>query len=110
MQVSGVVWRLSPPRVLDTQTGYTKTCKLSAELVAVMGQPRMASHEVVKRVWKLIKEQDLHDPRNHQFDICNDVTRFLQSDSDDELCPFGQVDEINVWKYLQVSGGSVLFE
>jgi len=53
-------------------TGYTKECKLSPELAAVMGQPAMARHEVVKQVWKLIKEKNLYDPKNKQFAICND--------------------------------------
>jgi len=53
-------------------TGYTKECKLSPELAAVMGQPNMARHEVVKQMWKLVKEKNLYDPKNKQFAICND--------------------------------------
>jgi len=53
-------------------TGYTKECTLSPELAAVMGQPTMARHEVVKQMWKLVKEKNLYDPKNKQFAICND--------------------------------------
>ena len=52
--------------------GYTKVCKLSPELAKVMGEDSMARHEVVKRMWKLIKEKNLYDPKNKQFAICND--------------------------------------
>jgi len=52
-------------------TGYTKECKLSPELAAVMGQPSMARHEVVKQMWKIVKEKNLYDPKNKQFAICN---------------------------------------
>lgn len=53
-------------------TGYTKECTLSPELAKVMGQPTMARHEVVKQMWKLVKEKNLYDPKNKQFAICND--------------------------------------
>jgi len=32
----------------------------------------MARHEVVKKMWALIKEKNLADPKNRQFAICND--------------------------------------
>lgn len=38
----------------------------------MMGQPTMARHEVVKQIWKLVKEKNLYDPKNKQFAICND--------------------------------------
>jgi len=53
-------------------TGFTKTCKLSSELAAVMGEDAMARHEVVKRMWAIIKEKNLYDPKNKQFAICNE--------------------------------------
>jgi len=53
-------------------TGYTKMCKLSPELAKVMGEESMARHEVVKKMWALIKEKNLADPKNRQFAICND--------------------------------------
>jgi chromatin remodeling complex protein RSC6 len=32
----------------------------------------MARHEVVKKVWAIIKERNLYDPKNKQFAICDD--------------------------------------
>ncbi|KAL1137662.1 hypothetical protein AAG570_009358, partial [Ranatra chinensis] len=52
--------------------GYNKTCKLTPELAAVVGSDAMARHEVVKKVWSIIKEQNLYDPKNKQYAICND--------------------------------------
>ncbi len=31
----------------------------------------MARHEVVKKMWGIIKEKQLYDPKNKQFAICN---------------------------------------
>jgi len=53
-------------------TGFTKVLKLSPELSSVMGQPEMARHEVVKKIWSIIKEKNLYDPKNKQFAICNE--------------------------------------
>lgn len=52
--------------------GYSKTCTLTPELAAVVGQDSMARHEVVKKVWSIIKEKNLYDPKNKQYAICND--------------------------------------
>ncbi|XP_039298621.1 upstream activation factor subunit spp27 [Nilaparvata lugens] len=52
--------------------GYTKVCKLTPELAAVVGQDSMARHEVIKKMWAIIKEKNLYDPKNKQFAICND--------------------------------------
>jgi len=40
-------------------TGFTKIMKLSPELSSVMGQPEMARHEVVKKMWSIIKEKKI---------------------------------------------------
>jgi len=53
-------------------TGFTKILKLSPELSSVMGQEEMARHEVVKKIWSIIKEKNLYDPKNKQFAICNE--------------------------------------
>ncbi|XP_025834516.1 upstream activation factor subunit spp27 [Agrilus planipennis] len=52
--------------------GYTKTMTLSPELAQLVGSSSMARHEVVKKVWSIIKERDLYDPKNKQFAICDD--------------------------------------
>lgn len=53
--------------------GYTKSMTLSPELAALVGQDSMARHEVVKKVWSIIKERDLYDPKNKQYAICDDA-------------------------------------
>ncbi|CAH1104942.1 unnamed protein product [Psylliodes chrysocephalus] len=53
--------------------GYTKVMTLSPELAALVGQDSMARHEVVKKVWAIIKEKDLYDPKNKQYAICDDA-------------------------------------
>ncbi|XP_059045514.1 uncharacterized protein LOC131841251 [Achroia grisella] len=53
--------------------GYTRAYKLSPALSALMGADEMPRHEVVKRVWAIIKEKKLYDPNNRQFAICDDA-------------------------------------
>ncbi|CAH2242086.1 jg6618 [Pararge aegeria aegeria] len=54
-------------------SGYTRAYKLSSALAELMGQEEMPRHEVVKRVWTIIKEKNLYDPNNKQFAICDDA-------------------------------------
>lgn len=51
--------------------GYTRPYKLSADLAAVVGADEMPRHEVVKKVWEIIKSRNLYDPKNKQFAICD---------------------------------------
>lgn len=53
--------------------GFTKTLQLSPELASLMGTEQMARHEVVKKIWSIIKEKNLYDPKNKQFAICDDA-------------------------------------
>lgn len=53
-------------------TGFTKPLKLSPELAELMGAESLARHEVVKKVWEIIKTRNLYDPKNKQFAICDD--------------------------------------
>ncbi|KMQ88428.1 upstream activation factor subunit uaf30 [Lasius niger] len=52
--------------------GYTRAITLSPELAAVVGAKQMARHEVVKKVWSIIEERNLYDPKNKQFAICDE--------------------------------------
>lgn len=40
--------------------GYTRALTLSPELAAVVGAEQMARHEVVKKVWSIVKERNLY--------------------------------------------------
>nr|XP_037876663.1 upstream activation factor subunit spp27 isoform X2 [Bombyx mori] len=52
-------------------SGYTRAYKLSPALSELMGAEEMPRHEVVKRMWALIKERNLYDPNNKRFVICD---------------------------------------
>lgn len=52
--------------------GFTRPLKLSPELSKLMGGAEsLPRHEVVKKVWAIIKERNLYDPKNKQFAICD---------------------------------------
>ncbi|XP_055588022.1 uncharacterized protein LOC129740390 [Uranotaenia lowii] len=52
-------------------TGYTRPYKLSTDLAAICGAEELPRHEVVKKVWAIIKERNLYDPKNKQYAICD---------------------------------------
>jgi len=54
------------------ETGFTKTLNLSEDLEAIVGTNKAPRHEVVKQMWAYIKENDLQDPKNKQFAICDE--------------------------------------
>jgi len=53
-------------------SGYTKSVTLSPELASLMGSEALPRHEVVKKMWAIIKERNLYDPTNKQYAICDD--------------------------------------
>ncbi|KAK7069340.1 hypothetical protein SK128_009513 [Halocaridina rubra] len=53
-------------------SAFTKSFKLSDELAAVVGSDVMPRHEVVRKLWAVIKERNLQDPGNKQYAICDD--------------------------------------
>merc|ERR1711993_105561 len=58
-----------PPRKrMGKQTGFTKDLQLSTELAAIVGTSKAPRHEVVKQLWAYIKENNLQDPTNKQFE------------------------------------------
>ena len=62
-----------PPRKRSGKaTGFTKDLQLSTELAAIVGTSKAPRHEVVKQLWAYIKENNLQDPTNKQFAICDD--------------------------------------
>lgn len=52
-------------------TGFTRPYTLSPDLAALMGAKELPRHEVVKKVWAIIKEKNLYDPKNKQYAICD---------------------------------------
>lgn len=54
------------------KTGYNSDMVLSPELAEIMGTDKMSRAEVVKRMWQIVKERQLADPKNKQYHICDD--------------------------------------
>ncbi|XP_037029340.1 upstream activation factor subunit spp27 [Bradysia coprophila] len=55
--------------------GYTRPLKLSPALSALLGTEAAPRHEVVAKVWAIIKERNLYDPKNRQYAICDTELR-----------------------------------
>jgi upstream activation factor subunit UAF30 len=51
--------------------GYMASLTLSPELARLMKAEALPRHEVVKKMWAIIKERNLYDPKNKQFAICD---------------------------------------
>ncbi|KAK2176886.1 hypothetical protein NP493_634g01009 [Ridgeia piscesae] len=51
---------------------YTELCILSESLAEVMGEEKMARSNVIKKMWEIIRERELLDPKNKQFMLCDD--------------------------------------
>lgn len=65
-------WKEAKTKKKGKGTGFTRPYKLSPELSELMGEKELPRHEVVKKVWKIIKEKNLYDPKNKQFAICDE--------------------------------------
>merc|ERR1712043_64778 len=55
------------------EVGYMQEMRLSEELAAVVGIRRAPRHEVVKRMWKYIKANNLQWAKNKQWIKCDDA-------------------------------------
>lgn len=60
------------PKGGKRETGFTKTIGLSPALAEIMGEDAMPRHQVVKKMWAIIKERNLYDPKNKQYAICDE--------------------------------------
>lgn len=50
---------------------YTEPCYLSPQLAAIMGESRLKRSDVVKKMWAIVKERNLYDPRDKRYMICD---------------------------------------
>lgn len=62
----------SPAAKAKPAKGGVKAVKLSPELSDIMGTESMPRPEVVKKMWSIIKERNLYDPKNKQFAVCDE--------------------------------------
>lgn len=67
------------------QKGYTRALTLSKDLAKLMGQDTMARHEVVKRVWAIIKERNLYVSTDHHIQECI-LTTFFPGPEKQAVC------------------------
>lgn len=51
--------------------GYTREYTLSGPLAEIVGAKQMPRHEVVKKIWEIVKTRDLRDPKDKRFTICD---------------------------------------
>uniref|UniRef100_A0A182S5W5 Uncharacterized protein n=1 Tax=Anopheles maculatus TaxID=74869 RepID=A0A182S5W5_9DIPT len=73
-------WKLTKPAAkakkaagggAKKSSGYTRPYTLSEDLAAICGAESLPRHEVVKKIWAIIKERNLYDPKNRQYAICD---------------------------------------
>ncbi|KAJ1895929.1 hypothetical protein LPJ66_004295 [Kickxella alabastrina] len=69
--------RVVDPDKPKRQTGLSKPMKLSADLGAFLGQKYCARTDVVKNLWKYIKEKDLQDPADKRYILCDTQLKTL---------------------------------
>ncbi|KAI8324498.1 SWIB/MDM2 domain-containing protein, partial [Martensiomyces pterosporus] len=65
------------PNKPKRQTGLSKPMKLSADLSAFLGQKYCARTDVVKNLWKYIKENNMQDPSDKRYILCDDKLKKL---------------------------------
>ncbi|KAL8591609.1 hypothetical protein ACOMHN_030495 [Nucella lapillus] len=56
---------------------YSRPCALLPPLTDVMGTDKMPRPMIVKRLWEIVKERELLDPKNKQFMLCDEEMRGL---------------------------------
>ncbi|RWS31745.1 upstream activation factor subunit spp27-like protein [Leptotrombidium deliense] len=52
-------------------TGYMKSVQLSEDLAAFVGESELPRHAIIKKVYDYVKQNNLYDPKNKQFAICD---------------------------------------
>ncbi|KAJ2360394.1 hypothetical protein H4S02_011964, partial [Coemansia sp. RSA 2611] len=73
--------RVVDPNKPKRSTGLSKPMKLSPDLSSFLGQKYEARTEVVKSLWKYIKERDLQDPVDKRYILCDDKLLVLFHES-----------------------------
>ncbi|KAL4232149.1 hypothetical protein ACF0H5_009724 [Mactra antiquata] len=51
---------------------YSKPCVLSSALAELMGTDQLARNEVVKKMWEIVRERKLLDPKDRRFMLCDE--------------------------------------
>jgi len=73
--------------------GFSKKLVLSPLLAELVGHERMSRCEVVKSIWKVIKERKLEDPVNMRYAVCDEQF--------EQLFGIKRFKTFSMMKYLQ---------
>ncbi|KAG7594618.1 SWIB/MDM2 domain superfamily [Arabidopsis thaliana x Arabidopsis arenosa] len=86
--------------------GFTKVCSLSPELQAFTGTPQLARTEVVKMLWKYIKENNLQDPSDKRTIICDESLRSLFPVDSINMFQMNKQLAKHIWPLVQENEGT----
>ncbi|XP_010536330.1 PREDICTED: synaptonemal complex protein 1 isoform X5 [Tarenaya hassleriana] len=85
--------------------GFAKVCGLSPELQAFTGMTELARTEVVKMLWKYIKENNLQDPSDKRKIICDEALRSLFPVDSINMFQMTKHLSKHIWRPEEVKGG-----
>ncbi|KAF7255593.1 hypothetical protein EG68_07318 [Paragonimus skrjabini miyazakii] len=70
--VSGTKSKIDKRQSSGGKTGFTRPLTLSDEMAVYLGEKQLSRAELIKRLWACAREQNLFDPENKQYVICNE--------------------------------------
>ncbi|KAL9982440.1 hypothetical protein ACROYT_G004480 [Oculina patagonica] len=66
-----------PKESSGNKKGFGKLMVLSPALAEVVGGEKMSRSDVVKRMWEIIRERKLEDPKNKRFTLCDEQLQHI---------------------------------
>ncbi|XP_019101907.1 PREDICTED: upstream activation factor subunit spp27-like [Camelina sativa] len=87
--------------------GFAKICSLSPELQAFTGVTELARTEVVKLLWKYIKENKLQDPNDGRTIICDESLRSLFPFESINMFQMNKLLTKHIWPLEDNAGESI---
>lgn len=75
-RLSKVTKKEKVPRAV-TNTGFNREMVLSQELLDVVGTSKLSRPQVVKHLWAYIKGNDLQNPKDKRFIMCDEALQKL---------------------------------
>lgn len=77
--------------------GLNKSCGLSPELQAVIGERELPRTQVVKLLWEYIREKKLQDPSNKRKIICDDALRAVFGIESTDMFKMNKLLSKHIW-------------
>ncbi|PIA12797.1 SWIB-domain-containing protein [Coemansia reversa NRRL 1564] len=90
--------RLLDPDRPKRITGLTKPMKLSETLRDFLNRKYCARTDVVKELWKYIKAQQLQDPENRRYILCDDKLKLLFETDRMSMCEMNKLLNVHLVK------------